>query len=392
MDTNKENLISKSSATGTYEKTTIAGETVSAFVPVALSQDIIASLGTDSYDRLERANRALGRLDGISTLFSDPSLFIYFYVRKEAVLSSQIEGTQSSLSDLLLFESKQQPSVPLEDVEEVTNYVQAMNYGLKRLREDDFPLSLRLIREIHEILLSGGRGKDKNPGEFRRSQNWIGGSRPGNAAYVPPPPSLVPELMGDLEKFLHRKDLPVLIKAALAHIQFESIHPFLDGNGRLGRLLVTFLLCSEDVLEDPLLYLSLYFKTHRDEYYKHLQMVRSKGFWKEWLLFFLEGVRHTSQQAFESAKAIVTITENHRERINVAGRKAGSMLSVYEILRQHPIISSKELTRLSSLSAPAVNSAIEGLVGMGIVKEITGKRRDRVFVYDKYLHILSEGP
>jgi len=278
MDANEENLISKFSVTGSYEKTTIAGESVSAFVPVAFSQDIVASLGTDSYDRLERANSALGRLDGISTLFSDPFLFIYFYVRKEAVLSSQIEGIQSSLSDLLLFESKQQPSVPLEDVEEVTNYVQAMNYGLKRLREDDFPLSLRLILDIHEILLSGGRGKDKNPGEFRRSQNWIGGSSPGNAAYVPPPPHLVPELMGDLEKFWHRKDLPVLIKAALTHIQFESIHPFLDGNGRLGRLLVTFLLCSDDVLQDPLLYLSLYFKTHRDEYYNHLQIVRSKGF------------------------------------------------------------------------------------------------------------------
>ncbi len=229
------------------------GETIRAFVPAPLAEKLIDHLGSDIFDLMERANRALGRLDGVSQLFTDPSLFIYFYIRKEAVLSSQIEGTQSSLSDLLLFESDEEPGVPLDDVQEVSNYVRAMNHGLSRLRADNFPLSLRLLREFHEKLLSGTRGSDETPGEFRRSQNWIGGTRPGNAVFVPPPPHLVPELMGRLEQFLHREGIPVLLKAALAHLQFETIHPFLDGNGRLGRLLVTFLLCSEDVLIEPLL-------------------------------------------------------------------------------------------------------------------------------------------
>jgi Fic family protein len=328
----------------------------------------------------------------VSLLIPDHSLFIHFYIRKEAVLSSQIEGTRSSLSDLLLFESDEQPTVPLDDVEEVTNYVRAMNHGLRRIRSDEFPLSIRLIREIHEILLSGGRGRDKTPGEFRRSQNWLGGSRPGNASYVPPPPHLVPELMSDLEKFMHRQDIPTLIKAALIHVQFESIHPFLDGNGRLGRLLVTFLLCAEGVLQDPLLYLSLYFKMNRSVYYEHLQRVRLNGEWREWILFFLEGIRHTSQQGFETARTLVEVTERHRKSIGTAGRRAGSMLQIYEIMRTHPVISSRELNRLASLSAPAVGAAVRELIQLDLVKEITGKKRDRIFVYDSYLRILGEGP
>lgn len=377
---------------GQYSESSVAGEAVHAFVPHPLSKENTESIGADSYDILERANRALGRLDGVSLLIPDPSLFIYFYVRKEAVLSSQIEGTQSSLSDLLLFESAEQPTVPLDDVEEVTNYVRAMNHGLRRIRSDGFPLSTRLIREIHEILLSGGRGREKNPGEFRRSQNWLGGSRPGNAMYVPPPPHLVPELMSDLEKFMQRNDIPTLIKAALIHVQFESIHPFLDGNGRLGRLLVTFLLCAEGVLQDPLLYLSLYFKMNRSAYYDHLQRVRLYGEWGEWILFFLEGIRLTSQQGFETARSLVEVTERHRKSIGTAGRRAGSMLRIYEIMRTHPIISSRELNRLASLSAPAVGAAVKELIELDLVKEISGKKRDRVFVYDSYLRILSDGP
>jgi len=235
---------------------------------------------------MEKANRALGRLDGMTLLLPDASLFLYFYVRKEALLSSQIEGTQSSFNDLLLYESDETPGVPLDDVREVSNYVAAMDHGLSRLR-GGFPLSLRLIREIHEILLSKGRGSDKGPGEFRRTQNWVGGTRPGTANFVPPPPESLMDCLGALEKFLHNDPVPtpLLIKAALAHVQFETIHPFLDGNGRLGRLLITFLLCAEGALTEPILYLSLYFKTHRSQYYDWLQKVRIDGDWEGWLGF-----------------------------------------------------------------------------------------------------------
>jgi Fic family protein len=265
---------------------------------------------------MEEANQALGRLDGLASILPDPSLFIYFNVRKEAVLSSQIEGTQSSLSDLLLFESEEVPGVPIEDVQEVSNYVAAMNHGLRRLQEG-FPLSLRLIREIHKVLLARGRGSDKHPGEFRTSQNWIGGTRPGNAAFVPPPPERVTECMGALETFLHREspDLPLLIKAAMAHVQFETIHPFLDGNGRLGRLLITFLLHIAGAIREPILYLSLYFKTHRQQYYELLNSVRTTGDWETWLEFFLNGVKETSAQAAQSAHAILTLLEQDRGRI-----------------------------------------------------------------------------
>lgn len=245
---------------GRYVVNSYGNEPVRAFVPTPLPP--VPPVRLDGLQqRLEQANQALGRLDGLASILPDLSLFIYTYVRKEAVLSSQIEGTQSSLSDLLMFENDEAPGVPISDVQEVSNYVAAMNHGLQRLR-GGFPLSLRLIREIHQILLSGGRGSGKQPGEFRTSQNWIGGTRPGNAAFVPPPPDMVPDCMGKLELFFHeeRPDLPLLIKAGLVHVQFETIHPFLDGNGRLGRLLITFLLCAQDVIREPILYLSLYFK------------------------------------------------------------------------------------------------------------------------------------
>src|SRR5471030_3204592 len=281
---------------GRYVTTLWGGEQVRAFVPPPLPPTPAVRLESIQL-ALERANHALGRLDGLAPVLPDLSRFIYAYVRKEAVLSSQIEGTQSSLSDLLLFESDEAPGVPVDDVQEVSNYVAALNHGMARLR-GGFPLSLRLIREIHEILLLKGRGSEKQPGEFRRSQNWIGGTRPGNASFVPPPPELVLDCMSNLELFLHedRPDLPLLIKAGLIHVQFETIHPFLDGNGRLGRLLITLYLCSQNVLQQPLLYLSLYFKTTRSDYYRLLQEVRETGAWEAWLEYFLEGVTETANQ------------------------------------------------------------------------------------------------
>ncbi len=261
----------------------------SAFMPAPLPPQPPLRISETTQTLLDEANQALGRLDGVTLLLPDPGQFLYSYVRKEAVLSSQIEGTQSSLSDLLLFENEAVPGVPLDDVEETANYITAMNHGLRRIESGELPLSNRLLREVHELLMSGARGGDKAPGEFRRTQNWLGGTRPGNARFVPPPAHEVPDAMSDLEKFLHGPT-PILLKAALAHVQFETIHPFLDGNGRVGRLLITLLLCAEKVLQQPLLYLSLFFKQHRDAYYDHLQRVRTEGAWEEWLDFFLEGV------------------------------------------------------------------------------------------------------
>ena len=278
-----------------YVTSTLSGEKVRAFVPPPLPPDPRALDLASLQVILAEANQAIGRLDGTTSSLPDLQLFLYSYVRKEAVLSSQIEGTQSSLSDLLLYENAETPGVPLDDVQEVSNYVAALNLGLKRMR-DGFPLSLRLIREIHEVLLAKGRGSHAQPGQFRKSQNWIGGSRPGNAAYVPPPPEYVADCMGQLETFIHQEGtaLPLLIKAGLVHAQFESIHPFLDGNGRVGRLLITFMLCAEEVLREPVLYLSLFFKKHRRLYYDRLNETRESEGWTAWLDFFLQGVRDTA--------------------------------------------------------------------------------------------------
>jgi Fic family protein len=361
-------------------------------MPHPLPPDPPLTLDADHYDLLEKANRALGRLDGMAMLLPDFSLFLYLYVRKEALLSSQIEGTQSSLSDLLLFESNELPGVPLDDVQEVSNYVAALNYGLARLREG-FPLSLRLIREIHGVLLAKGRGSEKTPGEFRRSQNWIGGSRPGNALFVPPPPQDVMACMGALEKFLHNDPVatPVLIKAALAHVQFETIHPFLDGNGRLGRLLITLLLCAEGALAEPLLYLSLYFKTHRSTYYDLLQGVRKDGAWEDWLRFFLAGVQETADQAAQAARRILRLFEHDRRRIEQLGRAASSALRVHQLLQRKPILSIPKAAKELNLSAPTVTSAVQHLQEMEITRESTGGRRNRLYVYEQYLSILNEG-
>jgi Fic family protein len=376
---------------GRFVVSTVAGETVRAFVPPPLPPDPPIDAGR-FWRKLDRANQALGRLDGLATMLPDPHLFIYFYVRKEAVLSSQIEGTQSSLSDLLLYEIDETPGVPIDDVLEVSSYVAAMDHGLKRLR-GGFPLSLRLIREIHGILLRQGRGADKTPGEFRRSQNWIGGTRPGNAIFVPPPHEQVLDLMGQLELFLHdeRHPLPILIKAALAHLQFETIHPFLDGNGRLGRLLITFLLCVDGVLSEPLLYLSLYLKARRGAYYELLQRVRTEGIWEEWIEFFLDGVIDTANQAAQTATRALTLFEQDRHRLHELGKAAGTAFRVHDHLRRYPLTTIRRAEADLRLSNPAVTSALENLSRLGTVREVTGRKRGRVFAYGRYLDLLNAG-
>lgn len=377
--------------TGEYAVTTTVGESVRAFVPAPLPP--YPPLELDAFfPLLDRANQALGRLDGLSTLLPDTELFLYLYVRKEAVLSSQIEGTQSSLSDLLLFENEAVPGVPMDDVREVSNYVAAVQHGLERLREG-FPLSLRLIREIHGILLRDGRGGDRTPGEFRRSQNWIGGTRPGNAAFVPPPPERLMECLDSLEKFLHDENqtLPLLVQLGLIHVQFETIHPFLDGNGRLGRLLITLLLCARGALREPLLYLSLYFKTHRARYYDLLQRVRTEGAWEEWLVFFLEGAEATAKQAADTAVELIRLFEADRKRIQAIGRSALSALRVHEYMQKKPLINIGMAARTLDLSVPTVSGALARLEKLGIAKETTGRERDRMFAYTRYLEIVSAG-
>ncbi len=377
---------------GTYLTTSVAGESVRAFMPPPLPPEPPLQLTPALQDLIEKANRGLGRLDGVARVFPQPELFLYMYVRKEALLSSQIEGTQSSLSDLLLFEASEAPGVPLDDVEEVSNYVAAMNHALERM-QGGFPLSLRLLCETHGVLLAGARGANKMPGEFRRTQNWIGGSRPGNATYVPPPPERLMECMGLLEKFLHDDPLktPLLIKAALAHVQFETIHPFLDGNGRLGRLLITLLLCAEGALARPLLYLSLYFKTHRNVYYELLQRVRTDGAWEAWLEFFLNGVIDTTGQATHSAQRILELFAGDRARVEKLGRPAASALRLHQLLQERAITSIRGAAKNLSLSQPTVIASIKHLERLGMVREQTGRRRNRLFVYDQYLKILSEG-
>lgn len=368
----------------------VGGEVVRAFVPPDLPPtppiDILSLL-----PQLSAAERALGRLDGITVLLPRQELFIYMYVRKEAVLSSQIEGTQSTLSDLLRFETEAQAGQPIDDIREVSNYVDAMMYGLERLAE--IPLSLRLIREMHARLLKSGRGGAKNPGEFRRSQNWIGGSRPGNALFVPPPVEELDACLDQFERFIHEdaSRLPPLIKAGLLHVQFETIHPFLDGNGRIGRLLVTLYLCIEGVLRKPLLYLSLYLKSHRADYYRLLQEVREHGAWEAWLEFFLVGIAETANQAFDAATRIVDLFKRDRERITVESERAGSSLRVHDLLQQNPFATPTALVERTGLTAPTINSALADLQRLGVVDEVTGRRRGRVFGYRGYLDILNEG-
>ncbi len=373
--------------TGHYFPISTTGEAARAFIPHPLPPTPAIALDGELGALLDAASTALGRLDGISLLLPDPSLFLYSFVRKEAVLSSQIEGTQSSISDLMSHELENTPAGLLEDAAEVSCYVDAMQQGLDLLKKGE-PLSLRLIREIHRTLLSHGRGSGKMPGEFRTSQNWIGGSRPGNARFVPPPPDHLMEAMGNLELFLH--DQPVktrpLIKAALTHLQFETIHPFLDGNGRLGRLLITFILCAEGVLESPLLYLSLYLKKHRDEYYRLLQAVRLTGDWEAWLTFFLTGVRETAHAATLTARQLL-----HRfERDSVILRtEAASVIRLHQLFQRRPLTTAAEAAQALAVSIPTATKALAKLESLGLVREITGQSYRKIHAYYHYLDILN---
>ena len=341
---------------------------------------------------LEAASIAIGRLDAIGTLLPDPSLFIYSYVRKEAVLSSQIEGTQSSLSDLLMFERGATPGVPIDDVVEVSNYVAALTHGMK-LMADGLPVCNRLIREIHRELLSSGRGSKMMPGEFRRTQNWIGGTRPGNARYVPPPHGAVARCMGDLERFLNARDdgVPTLIRAGLAHAQFESIHPFLDGNGRVGRLLITFLLWEAKLLKEPVLYLSLYLKEHRGRYYELLGQLRHSGDWEGWIEFFLEGLQATAENAVGVAGRLRDLFVADEDTVKSLRRRVGSALLVHGDLKERVVVTLPDVAKVTGLDFRTVSATMEILVDCGIALEITGKSRGRLFAYKKYLNILNEG-
>ncbi len=377
--------------TGRYETTSVGGEHARAFIPHPLPPEPPLDLSNARQRLLERATLALGRLDSITLLLPDPNLFLYAYVRREAVLSSQIEGTQSSLSDLLLFELEEAPGAPFDDVVEVSNYVAALEHGMARLR-DGFPLSNRLIREMHAELLSRGRGSDKAPGEFRRTQNWIGGTRPGNAHFIPPPPTRVEDCMGALERFIHDEHTPypALVKAALAHVQFETIHPFLDGNGRIGRLLIAFILHHNNVLSQPLLYLSLYFKQHRAEYYRLLDLMRAEGDWEAWLDFFLEGVESTAANAVQTAQRLVALFKEDDARIKSLGR-ATSALRVFNALCERPVTTLNEVRGRAGASFPTATKGMDALLRLGIARELTGQRRNRVFAYQRYLDILNEG-
>jgi len=382
----------KRGPTGRYLIKTAMDEKIRIFIPNPLPPEPPLYLSSGRGQLLEQAILALGRLDSISLLLPEPDIFLYSYIRREAVISSQIEGTQSSLSDLLLFELNEYPGSPIKDVTEVSNYVSALEHGLKRLGEG-FPFSNRLIREMHEILLAKGRGSEKSPGEFRITQNWIGGTRPGNAHFVPPPPEEVPECMSSLEKFIHDKNIPYpsLIKAGLAHVQFETIHPFLDGNGRIGRLLIAFILHHEGILQKPLLYLSLYFKQNRNEYYRLLDTVRQEGDWESWIDFFLTGVIDTANNAVETAQHLLILFKEDTQKIKSIGRKADTALRIFNIFCERSILNVAELCKKTGLSFPSVGKGINTLLQLGIIGEITGKKRNRIYVYKEYLDILNKG-
>jgi Fic family protein len=363
-----------------------------AFMPAALPPNPPVDISGELQRRLSDADRALGRLDGSIHTLPNPELFVYMYVRKEAVLSSQIEGTQSSLQDLLAAEADVASGDIPGDVDDVVNYVQAMNHGLARL--DALPVSVRLLREIHAKLLHRVRGSRLTPGEVRRTQTWIGpaGSTLANATFVPPPPDEVPAALGDLEAFLHREDdIPLLVKIGIAHAHFETVHPFLDGNGRIGRLLITFLLCERRALAKPVLYLSHYLKTHRQEYYGRLQAVRESGAWEEWLEFFLTGVAEVSMQATETARRVLLLREQHRSLIAGAlGRAAGNGHRILEHLYEHPIVSAKQVQALIGTTFAGANQIVHRLVATGILQEITGHARHRRFRYEPYVRLFDE--
>ena len=363
-----------------------------AFVPKPLPPDPSIQLDGEMILLLSQADMALGRLDGMSTTLPNVDLFVAMYVNKEAVLSSQIEGTQASLIDVLAFEADAAfPDNP-QDIEEVINYINALNYGLEQL--DKIPISLRLIREIHHLLMQGVRGADRHPGEFRTTQNWIG--KPGvtreTARFVPPSPTDMNKALGDLEKFIHEDvPLPPLLKVGLVHAQFETIHPFLDGNGRVGRLLITFILCSKGVLRKPLLYLSHFFKVHRFEYYEHLQKIRDEGDWESWLKFFLRGVGEVAQQATMTANNIVQLRERHREIIATNfSRSAGPAYQLLEYLYKRPIITARGAASVTGLSYQNANKLVTNFQNIGLLRQMDTYQRNRRFIYSDYLAMFSD--
>ena len=367
----------------------VAGERYETYLPDPLPPVPAIDISEIS-GQLEKANLAIGELNGITENTADPSVINYLYVRKEAVLSSQIEGTQSTLDDLLRYETDSTAGVPADDVAEVSSYVAALNHGLKRIQQDGFPLSVRLIREIHKILLANSRGKHKTPGELRRSQNWIGGTRPGNARFVPAPPGEVSGLLSDLEKFMHSPaKIPVLVKAALIHQQFETIHPFLDGNGRTGRLLITLYLCVQGFLCSPFLYLSLFFKRYRDLYYEKLSEPRKTGNWESWINFFLEGVAETAADAKSVLVAIQKLFAGDDKKVSELGRSRVSVTSVFAVFKQKPLLTISEITRRTGLTKPTAISAVNRLISLGIIENISGKKWGQIYAYSAYVGLLA---
>ncbi len=377
--------------TGRTEVVSVKNERVEAYIPFPLPPDPEVEWSGELQKLFDQAHVSLGKLDAISEIVPNTQLFLYMYVRKEAVLSSQIEGTQSSLSDLLAHEVGEAVPVPQDDVAEVSNYIAALDHGLKRMQEDDFPLSLRLLKEMHEILLRSGRGQNLAPGEYRRTQNWVGGTRPGNAVFIPPPHTHLMELLGDLEKFLHDDDVSPLLKAALAHLQFETIHPHLDGNGRLGRLMITLILCAEGLLKQPSLYLSLYFKTYRQQYYDMLDTVRRKGDWEAWLAFFAEAVVRTADQAVLTAKELQMMFAKDEAAIEGLGKAKKTAMAIHAALLAQPIATPASLVEATGKTHATVNSSLRNLEIVGIVKEVSGRKRNRVYAYSEYIRIIDMG-
>ncbi|MBU6365315.1 MAG: Fic family protein [Gemmatimonadetes bacterium] len=383
--------------TGHYERTTVAGDAVAAFIPHPLPPAdppvvIDGALGA----RLHAAERALARLELAGEMVPSLDWFLHAFVRKEAVLSSQIEGTQATLVDLLAFEAREgadADAAPTADVEEVCNYLDALAYARAQLAAPGgLPLSMRLLGETHRRLMHGARGAGTLPGEVRRSQNWIGGSRPGNAVYVPPPPHALPGLLGAFERYLHASDaLPPLVRAGLLHVQFETIHPYLDGNGRIGRLLVTLLLEQSRLLTRPLLYLSLFFKRHREAYYRRLNAVRTQGDWEGWLDFFLDGVGTIADEAAASARELFALVAADRAHVLAQEDVSVVALRLFEQLPRHPIVSVSSAMTLVPTTRPTAGRAIDLLVNAGVLRETTGRKRDRTFVYQRYLDRLRAG-
>lgn len=378
------------SRAGTLVQQQGGAEGFAAFIPAPLPPVPPVEFTSELQRLHETAVHAVGQLEGVSRTM-DPHRLLYMYVRKEAVLSSQIEGTQSTLSDLLRFENDAAPGTPLEDVREVSRYVAALYHGLNRMQSGDLPLSLRLIREIHGVLMRDGRGSVQSPGEFRRSQNWIGGSRPGNAHFVPPPPHEMLAALDNFEKFLHDgygATAPI-VKAGLAHAQFETIHPFLDGNGRVGRLLISLIFCSEGLLSQPFFYFSLYLKENRSAYYDALQRVRTHGDWEGWIYFYLTGVESVARQAADTTLALRGLFENDRQRVAILGRAAGSAMRVYDRLKERVVLSIPRAAEDTGLTWPTANGALRRLQELGIAREVSGRTRDRVFVYQRQLDLLN---